>query len=146
MSDPNVLPAGLTDAEKAEREVFLRFHHAELKDVYKQALALYGGVFALAVTFGRDARAGAEVSRARRLLAFSPFALFFVALLVLSAGYYLLSVSGDKATTLNLWRYWLRAWDAKSYRECAIRATTLYQVAGACFLLGLLLLAIVAVT
>ena len=52
MSDTNVLPAGLTDEEKAEREVFLRFHHADLKDVYKQALALYGGVFALAVTFG----------------------------------------------------------------------------------------------
>lgn len=146
MSESNVLPAGFTDDEKAEREIFLRFHYPDLKDAYKQGFTVIAAVFVFSSTLGERVGARANVHWSWRLFSFSPYALFVLSLVVCSVGYYVLSVSGDKATNLGLWGFWIRSWNRMSFKACAQRATAMLQVSGGLFVMGLLMLAVVAVT
>lgn len=145
MADSNVFKdADVSDAEVLQRDIFLRFHYADAKDAFKQLFAVIAAVFVFSATFGQKAGT-ANVEWYWKLYYFSPYALFSLSLAICLVGYYMLGVAGDKATNLKLWGYWLPSWDRMEYMTCALRSSTAMELSGGVFLLGLFMLAVVAV-
>lgn len=145
MAERYVLRDGiLNDEDAAKREIFLRFHYADKKDAFKQMFAVIAGVFVFSATFGQRVIPSATDDLLCKLYFFSPFALFSLSLILCLVGYYMLGVAGDKATNLKLWRYWLKSWDEMHYHRCAVHSSTALEVSGGVFILGLFMLARIA--
>jgi hypothetical protein len=146
MADSNVFKdTTLTDDDLVKRDIFLRFHYADSKDAFKQLFAVITAVFVFSATFGQKAGAAADVEWYWKLYYFSPYALFSLSLAICLVGYYVLGMAGDKATNLKIWGYWLPSWNDMEFSKCALRSSTALEVSGGVFLLGLLMLAVVAV-
>jgi hypothetical protein len=150
MSDSNVWPGGatdkerLTDEQRTKREIFLRFHYADLKDSFKQLFALISIVFVFSASFGQNIITAASVIGYWKAYQFSPYVLFILSLAVCSVGYYMLGVAGDKATNLKLWKYWLPYWNNMEFDKCMLWSSWAFDISGGLFLLGLFLLVCVA--
>ncbi len=146
MADSNVFKDNdVTDDGIVRRDIFLRFHYADAKDAFKQLFTVIAAVFVFSATFGQKAGAAANVEWYWKLYYFSPYALFSLSLGICLVGYYMLGVAGDKATNLKLWGYWLPSWDRMEFTTCALRSSAAMELSGGMFLLGLLMLAVVAV-
>lgn len=126
-----------------KRDIFLRFHYPDTKDAFKQLFGVIAGVFVFAATLGQKAAPAADTAWYWKLYYFSPYALFSLSLAICLVGYYLLGVAGDKATNLKLWKYVL--WAETPYTRWAVASSSLLELSGIAFLLGLFMLAVMAV-
>ncbi len=132
-------------ADHTDSETFLKVQYTDLKESFKQLFTLITGVFVFSATFGEKSGGDAAIGHLRRLFFFSPYIILMLALGLCCVGHYLLVIAGDKATGLKLWGYRLRSYEAKGFAEVAVDSSTALEAAGVLFLLGLLMLAVVAV-
>ena len=144
MADSNVFKHELSDDDVVKRDIFLRFHYADVKDAFKQLFTIIAAVFAFSAAFVQKAGAAENVEWYWKVYYFSPYALFSLSLGICLVGYYMLGVAGDKATNIRLWDYWIPSWNKMEFTQCALRSSTALELSGGMFLVGLLMLAVVA--
>ena len=119
-----------TDVEK-----FLEFHYPELKDLGKHFLTVIAAVLAFSVTFSEKITEFSKATASQRLLLMCSWLFLIVAVVTSGAGLYYNFVAGAQAHGAIIR-------GAKNDFKIFVRRTyRLYEIAGASFILGLVLLA-----
>ena len=99
---------GLNDQEKAKREIYLRTIYKDSKELYKQIFTLITGVIVLYSTLGKND------DFVEKLIVVVPL---IFSLLLSVIGFYILKLAGEKATNLEVWKYFLKKFTNMDYKK-----------------------------
>jgi hypothetical protein len=126
------------DRRKPDTEIFLGFHYNELKDLGKHFLTIVSAVLAFSVTFSERMVDFTKATPSQKALLISSWSFLIVAVVTAGTGIYLNFIAGARASGSIIKE---RKSDFKPLVRCTYR---LYEIAGGCFVLSLILMATIA--
>ena len=128
------------ESQTPNPDLFIKFYYAEIKDLSKSFLTLVSGILAFSITFSTSIIGVSTASILQLILLICAWLSFVIAIIAAGWGLYSDFVSANIANKA------IHAGTNLEFKQLLIRPYRLLTVAGAAFVIGLILLAIAGVT
>jgi hypothetical protein len=123
---------------RTDSEVFLSFHYNELKDLGKHFLSIVVGVLAFSVTFSEKMINFTDATSLQKTLLICSWSSLIIAVVAAGTGLYFNYIAGAQANGAII------KGNKYDFKPLVRRTYRLYEIAGGCFIIALILMATIA--